>query len=76
MADFAQEVVDAQAHEIGLLSSQLIVAGLRAKHSEVLVASQTEQIEALKTRILAYEMDINALRLQVAPKNHPIRRKK
>lgn len=76
MIDIAQEVVDALAQEIGILSAKLVVAGIHAKHAESKLTTLTEQNEALKVRILAYETDINALRLQVAPKNHPIRRKK
>lgn len=74
MDNFAQEVIDAQSHEIGILSSQLIIEGLRLKKSMSEIAFINEQNEALRARIIAQDADIQALRLQVAPKNHPSKR--
>lgn len=76
MIDIAQEVVDALAQEIGILSAKIVVAGIHAKHAESKLTTLTEQNEALKTRILAYEEDLKTLRLQVAPKNHPVHKAK
>lgn len=76
MIDIAQEVVEAQAQEIGLLSSKIIVAGIMAKHADAKIDMLTEQNEGLKTRVLAYEEDLKNLRLQVAPKNHPVHKSK
>jgi predicted nucleic acid-binding Zn-ribbon protein len=76
MADFAQEVIDAQAHEIGILSSQIIVANLRLNKSEAEIAGLNTQTEGLKARVIAQEADIKELRAQVAPKNHPSKKVK
>ena len=76
MTDLAQEVVDALAQEIGILSAKIVVAEILAKHAGANLAMATEQNEALKSRILAYEEDLKTLRLQVAPKNHPVHKAK
>lgn len=76
MIDIAQEVVDALAQEIGILSAKIVVAGIHSKHADSKLITLTDQNEALKMRILAYETDINALRLQVAPQNHPVHKAK